>query len=237
MFLKLWGVQPDRLKLLFDHDEDPSNYTIVFQFKKERAALEPADKDRIWALEQTPAGPNSMVWAVAGVEVPLTDMLENVFGDCKVTPQRLQFMKMMKEWDSPPMYSTYCLEDDIDRIRSYLQEDAALIYWHYGKDQFLWMKDRGTGEDDENNFHNELKQLCKHLREGRILSVVVGEPIVIDGKQLHTMDVEFRGLQWYPYLMLRGHGNFADADKLPYFFPSKQTRDRAIKWITKRSRN
>ena len=235
MLLKLWGVQPADLDRLFMNVHDPPQYASTLQYTREWAELEPADRDLLWSLPQTPSGRDSIGWARDGTEVPLANMFEVVFGNRHKSPQRLQFIQLMKNLESPPepRHSLYSLDEQELAISACFEEDPALIYYHLNEDRFMWMKDRGVNEGDENRFHTELRKLRRLYRNNSILSIVAGEPINLNGRELHTMEVEFRGLSCQPYFLLRRDGNLAHANKTPYFFIGQQTRDRSIKWITK----
>ena len=91
----------------------------------------------------------------------------------------------------------------------------------------------------ETQYHDELKRLRKGFRDGNITRVAAGEDITLrgtgwlSGKLIHTMEVTFKDQQCHAYMMLRRRGRYDDADHTPYFFGREDTRDSAIKWITK----
>jgi hypothetical protein len=107
ILLKLWGVQQDDLDMLFQNVEDPPQYATHLQYTREWAALEPADQDLLWSLPQSPSGRDSISWTDYGAQVPLNNMFETVFGNRQKTPQRLEFIQAMKNWESPPPEPRY----------------------------------------------------------------------------------------------------------------------------------
>ena len=102
ILLELWGVHPDDLDRIFKNVEGPVKYATHLQYTREWAALEPADRALIWSLPQTPSGQDSISWTDYGARVPLNIMFEEVFGNLKKTPQRLEFLQAMKNWEAPP---------------------------------------------------------------------------------------------------------------------------------------
>ena len=102
ILLKLWGVQQQALDRLFEHVEEPPQYATHLQYTREWAALEPADRVLIWSLPQTPSGPDGIGWTDCGARVPLSIMFKTVFGNLRETPERLEFLQVMKNWEAPP---------------------------------------------------------------------------------------------------------------------------------------
>ena len=100
MLLKKWGVQESDLDRLFGNVEAPPRYATALQYTREWAALDPADRDVIWSLPQTPCGGDSICWKKDGTEVPLNSVFETVFHNKEKTPQRLQFIELMNTWES-----------------------------------------------------------------------------------------------------------------------------------------
>lgn len=102
ILLKLWGVHTDTLDRIFKNVEGPVKYATHLQYTREWASLEPADRVLIWSLPQTPSGLDSISWTDYGARVPLNIMFETVFGDLEETPQRLEFLQELKNWEAPP---------------------------------------------------------------------------------------------------------------------------------------
>jgi len=84
-----------------------------------------------------------------------------------------------------------------------------------------------------------LKNLRKGFRDGSIIEVAAGEDITLQGtgwlsgKLVHTMEVTFKDQQCHAYMMLQRRGRYDDADCTPYFFAQENSRDSAVKYITK----
>ena len=101
ILLSMW-IESDDLDRIFKNVEDPVQYATHLQYTREWAALVPADRDLIWSLPQTPSGRDSIGWTDYGAEVPLDIMFETVFGNRQKTPQRLELLRAMKNWEAPP---------------------------------------------------------------------------------------------------------------------------------------
>ena len=100
MLLKKWGVQASDLDRLFENVEAPPRYATALQYTREWAALDPADRAVMWSLPQTPCGQDSICWREDGTEVPLNSVFHTVFQNKEKTPERLQFIELMKTWES-----------------------------------------------------------------------------------------------------------------------------------------
>ena len=109
-----------------------------------------------------------------------------------------------------------------------IEKNAMLIYWHHATDQFTYLI-----ASDQAIFNQELKLMRSYCRDGTITSITAGETINLNGTNLHTMEVELKDHPCYAYMMVRRQGNFGDADKTPYFFTSKVTRDKTIAYLVK----
>lgn len=107
-----------------------------------------------------------------------------------------------------------------------INNGAAMIYFHHSTQSFMYF----IGSDDE-KYREEMSNLKKAIRQGRISVITAGEPINIEGTNIFPMDVRMDNAPCYPYMMLRRRGRFEDADCTPYFFKSKQKRDRVVAYF------
>ena len=100
--LQLWGVTPDELARLFLNLEGPQEYATTLQFTREWSRLDQTDKDSIWRLPQRPGTANSACYTPQGTEITADQTFEMVFGNKPQTPERQDFIRLMKDWEVPP---------------------------------------------------------------------------------------------------------------------------------------
>ena len=84
---------------------------------------------------------------------------------------------------------------------------------------------------DNAQYKQEIKNMRKHFREGKIVDVKAGEEFQINGSALYPLDMKMRDLPCHAYMLLRRNGLFEDADYTPYFFKSKTTCDEVLGWM------
>ena len=124
---------------------------------------------------------------------------------------------------SSECYSIESLESALEYA---ITNNALVIYWHHGTGQFMYM----TAADKDTTWKEELKRLKSYCRDVRVSSITTGEPINVGGTDLHPMELVM-DLQCYAYSLLRRRGNLDDANKTPYFFLGKQTRDKTAQFL------
>lgn len=115
-----------------------------------------------------------------------------------------------------------------EQLRHAIRENALMIWFVVGADQFNFSK---SGDD----FHNdELKRLKRYVKSRRIESVTPGDPILIDGISLYPIEVKYTGNIVCPaYALLRRQGSVTDAEKVPYFFRSEAKRNAVMQYLTR----
>lgn len=121
----------------------------------------------------------------------------------------------------------FSLEEQEQSLKFAIRHGALVIYWHHGLGQFRHM----TGADKDTIWKDEMKLLRSYCSDGRISSITAGEPINVDGTDLYPMEIVMGDLQCYAYPLLCRRGNLGEAEKTPYFFVGKQTRDQTIKYL------
>ena len=84
---------------------------------------------------------------------------------------------------------------------------------------------------DNAQYKQEIKNMRKHFREGKIVDVKAGEEFQINGSALYPLDMKMRDLPCHAYMLLRRNGLFEDAEYTPYFFNCKTTRDQVLEWM------
>lgn len=233
--LQLWGVPRDELTRFFPALKEPREYATILQYTRQWSRLDLTDKDDIWRLMHRPKTANSACYTQQGTVISDDETFEMVFSNKPQTPERQDFIQLMKSWEDPPTVTqSYSLHQLEDSITSTYPRDPALIYFHHDQSIFMYMLGREAEDNDEGDYREELRNLRRGLREGRILSIVEGEPLLVGGRELFTMEVEFRNRECHPYFLLRRDGNMAHAAKTPYFFLVHQTGANAIRWINGR---
>ena len=115
------------------------------------------------------------------------------------------------------------LESQISR---YVREGGAMIYWNHQLSMFDYLIPQ-----DNAQYKQEIKNMRKHFREGKIVDVKAGEEFQINGSALYPLDMKMRDLPCHAYMLLRRNGLFEDAEYTPYFFNCKTTRDQVLEWM------
>ena len=118
------------------------------------------------------------------------------------------------------------LEELENQISLYVREGGAMIYWNHQLSMFDYLIPQ-----DNAQYKQEIKNMRKHFREGKIVDVKAGEEFQINGSALYTLDMKMRDLPCHAYMLLRRNGLFEDADYTPYFFNCKTTRDQVLEWM------
>ena len=123
----------------------------------------------------------------------------------------------------------YSLDGARGRLRYGINTNASLIYFHHHIVDFTYL----DHPKDTRTFHSELKLLRNELRspEGAVTKVVAGDPFILEGVVLYSMEVTFKNTPCYPYMLLLQRGDHVDGT--PYFFKKEETRDKAVAYINK----
>ena len=113
-----------------------------------------------------------------------------------------------------------------------LQGGGVVVYWSHiiqPTNSFDWLT-----VTDVANYRVMMKRLRSALRDGLIDAVSAGDPITVDGTELHTMLVTIPGTYCAAYMLLHRQGNLFEVKHTPYFFTSRKSRDDAIEYMTKK---
>lgn len=120
------------------------------------------------------------------------------------------------------------LEEQEQSILFALIGNAMLIYWNHGVGEFTYL----IGSDKD-QFHEEIKLLRLQFQNRTIATITAGDTLSIDNTDLYSMELEIPGHQCNAYFLLGKTGDLRMADKTPYFFKSRATRDKTIAYLTK----
>ena len=118
------------------------------------------------------------------------------------------------------------LDELESQISRYVREGGAMIYWSHRLSMFDYLIPQ-----DNAQYKQEIKNMRKHFREGKIVDVKAGEEFQINGSALYPLDMKMRDLPCHAYMLLRRNGLFEDAEYTPYFFNCKTTRDQVLEWM------
>ena len=86
---------------------------------------------------------------------------------------------------------------------------------------------------DNDLYHQELRNLRNQRIRGVITRATAGEPLVVAGNTFHIMETTFANIQCAPYMLLRRDGNTDHLDETPYLFNSVNSRDAAVAYINR----
>ena len=126
------------------------------------------------------------------------------------------------------MNGSYALNDMIAQICHAVAGGAVLVYWHHGENEFQYF----TMQDND-LYHQELRNLRNQRIRGVITRATAGEPLVVAGNTFHIMETTFANIQCAPYMLLRKDGNTDHLDETPYLFNSVNSRDAAVAFINR----
>ena len=118
------------------------------------------------------------------------------------------------------------IEELENQISLYVREGGAMIYWNHQLSMFDYLIPQ-----DNAQYKQEIKNMRKHFREGKIVDVKAGEEFQINGSALYPLEMKMRDLPCQAYMLLRRNGLFEDAEYTPYFFNCKTTHDQVLEWM------
>ena len=84
----------------------------------------------------------------------------------------------------PAMIGVYALNDLITQISHDVAAGAVFVYWHHGVNEFQYF----TMQDND-MYHQELRNLRNQRISGFIAYVMAGEPLVISGNTFNVMEI------------------------------------------------
>ena len=124
------------------------------------------------------------------------------------------------------MIGVYALNDLVTQISHAEAAGAVFVYWHHGVNEFQYF----TMQDND-MYHQELRNLRNQRISGIITCVMAGEPLVVSGNTFHVMEITCAGAQCAPCMLLRRDGNTDHLDVTPYLFKSNNSLNAAITYI------
>ena len=126
------------------------------------------------------------------------------------------------------MNGVYALNDLIAQICYAYAAGAVFVYWHHGENEFQYF----TIQDND-LYHQELRNLQNQRINGIITCVIAGEPLVVSGNTFHMMEITFVNVQCAPCMLLHRDGNTDHLDVTLYLFKSANSRNTAITYINR----
>ena len=118
------------------------------------------------------------------------------------------------------------LDELEEQLRVCVRSGGVMIYWSHRKSTFDYLI-----AEDNAQYKQEIRNMRKHFREGKIIDLKAGEEYETNGTVLHPLDMKFRNMPCYAYMMIRRNGSIDDAEYTPYFFKSKTKRDEVLEWM------
>ena len=118
------------------------------------------------------------------------------------------------------------LDELKEQIRVCVRRGGVMIYWSHRVSTFDYLI-----AEDKAQYKQEIRNMRKHFREGKIIDLKAGEEYETNGTVLHPLDMKFRNMPCYAYMMIRRNGSIDDAEYTPYFFKSKTKRDEVLAWM------
>ena len=126
---------------------------------------------------------------------------------------------------------TFTLENLENVIDNYIKEqNAAMIYWHHAINNW----DYFLGSDTK-LFKQEMKNLIKQIKSGKIIHVSRGASVEVKGAHLYPVEMEVENVQCGAYFVVAKRGLIDDLSMTPYFFRSEQKRDEIYDYLMRRA--
>jgi len=124
-------------------------------------------------------------------------------------------------------YQTLSLEQLEKVIDGYIREhNAAMIYWHHNLNNWDYLL-----HSDRTLFKQEMKNLTKYLKNGKIVHVTKGLVVDVKGTPLYPVEIEFEDVQCPSYFLVAKRGLSHHLDMTPYFFRSEKKRDEIFDFL------
>ena len=128
-------------------------------------------------------------------------------------------------------FQNFILEDSENVIDKYIRDDnAAMIYWHHANKNW----DYFLGSDTK-LFKQEMKNLIKQIKSGKIIHVARGAAVEVKGTHLYPVEMEVENVQCGAYFVVAKRGLIDDLSMTPYFFRSEQKRDEIYDYLMRRA--
>jgi hypothetical protein len=126
---------------------------------------------------------------------------------------------------------TFTLENLENVIDNYIKEqNAAMIYWHHAINNW----DYFLGSDTK-LFKQEMKNLIKQIKSGKIIHVSRGAAVEVKGTHLYPVEMEVENVQCGAYFVVAKRGLIDDLSMTPYFFRSEQKRDEIYDYLMRKA--
>jgi hypothetical protein len=105
----------------------------------------------------------------------------------------------------------------------------SVIYWNHRSKIFEFYTSR-----DNKVYRKAMMHLKQCFVRGIIRSIDKRNPIVVEGRRLHTLQINIENVQCHPYLLLRQRAGDDGPAFTPYFFCREETRDRVFEYLNSR---
>ena len=126
---------------------------------------------------------------------------------------------------------TFTLENLENVIDNYIKEqNAAMIYWHHAINNW----DYFLGSDTK-LFKQEMKNLIKQMKAGKIVRVMKGRVVDDKGTLLYPVEFEFKDLQCMIYFLVTKKGLIDHLDMTQYIFKSERKHDEIFDYLNNQS--
>lgn len=123
--------------------------------------------------------------------------------------------------------TTLSLEESENQIDEYIREyNAALIFWHHG--DCTWKFLLGA---DAALYKQEMKNLIRQLKNGKIVKIMRGNVMDVKGTQLFPVEVEFKNVECPAYFLVAKQGLTDHYYMTPYLFRSENKRDEVFDYL------
>ena len=105
-----------------------------------------------------------------------------------------------------------------------------MIYWHHHNEKSDYLLG-----SDANFFKQDMKNLIKQIKNGKIVRVMKGPVVDVKGTLLHPVEFEFKDVQCMAYFLVAKKGLTDHLYMTPYFFISEKKRDEIFDYLKKQS--
>jgi len=114
-------------------------------------------------------------------------------------------------------FFTLSLEELENKIESYINDGAFMIYWNHRMEIFDYLL-----QSDGAIITREIGNLKEQTKKGNILSIKKGGVVDIKGVQLYPLEFEFKDMDCPAYFLVTKRGLTDEMAMTPYFFRSKE---------------
>jgi hypothetical protein len=118
-------------------------------------------------------------------------------------------------------FFTLSLEELENKIESYINDGAFMIYWNHRMEIFDYLL-----QSDGAIITREIGNLKEQTKKGNILSIKKGGVVDIKGVQLYPLEFEFKDMDCPAYFLVTKRGLTDEMAMTPYFFRSEEECDK-----------